>query len=887
MIVLNEIVNSSKLKNVLLCENIPIDNELDENDINWRNNFRETLQRYTGKVKYYRKYNFGRYQGDGLQKCPRDIRKYLADGKYIDIDIVNCHPIILEQLFLHNNIDPPEFLTLYNNDRDNSIKSFRLKDKYGIFKIINNEKCYYKQILIKKCHESIYKLLLPCLKVQYNHIYKIIYECKTDKRNINGSFISHVLQNIENEILMCIYSECIKLNYKVGVLVFDGLMIEKNDTKIDLSLLVLSVKKNTNYLIKLVEKDMVTDWIPVINESTQQTQGVNVNEDDVKKEYNELMKTFKDEPYNLILNKEDGIIVSDVMNDIYKNMCTCRNPKYKTDNTGIYIKCEQCDFRFPSEEIKMALPEKYRHMNLYLNLSITNNNSHNNNSNNVYNGAYNGTVNNGNTNYEFEELEYEIKDVIFKEDTVTNLINNSLDGHKINCIVRLFYHYNKKFVYSCGKWFVFYNKWLLDKDNINMRNNMIDELTQIYGKVKKYYITNKLHESNNIIKNIKSLDRKLNKPGFKQELIKEAELYYNDNYFVSKLNSKKHLVPFENGVFDLIRNKFRKINQDDYIEMTTGYKYDVNIKNDDVYIFMEQILPNKDVRDYVLKKMSECLNGDIPNTNFLMFIGDSGANGKSQLLNLMKATFGDFGEKVEVTLLTRKRNNANETNCEKIKLKNKRFAFLSEPEDGEKINIGLLKELTGSEEIVARGNYEASTTFVMETKLFLACNTLPDIKGEDTALWRRIRVVDFPSKFVDNPKESNEYKIDRTLPTKIREETSWKQTFMNILIEYYYKEITEPDEVKVKTNEYKEGNDINSEFVNKFITKNEENYIVWSELWEQFSYWMFNEYNITANKKVIKTYFESKVFKCKEKQIRQGDDKIRGWKGYELNNDLN
>ena len=57
-----------------------------------------------------------------------------------------------------------------------------------------------------------------------------------------------------------------------------------------------------------------------------------------------------------------------------------------------------------------------------------------------------------------------------------------------------------------------------------------------------------------------------------------------------------------------------------------------------------------------------------------MFTGD-GANGKSQLLNLMKHVMGEFGEKIEVTLLTRKRNNANEANPEKIKLVNKRFGF--------------------------------------------------------------------------------------------------------------------------------------------------------------------------------------------------------------------
>lgn len=46
-----------------------------------------------------------------------------------------------------------------------------------------------------------------------------------------------------------------------------------------------------------------------------------------------------------------------------------------------------------------------------------------------------------------------------------------------------------------------------------------------------------------------------------------------------------------------------------------------------------------------------------------MFIAD-GANGKSQLLNLMVAAIGELGEKVEETLLTRKRNNANEANTE-------------------------------------------------------------------------------------------------------------------------------------------------------------------------------------------------------------------------------
>jgi putative DNA primase/helicase len=167
---------------------------------------------------------------------------------------------------------------------------------------------------------------------------------------------------------------------------------------------------------------------------------------------------------------------------------------------------------------------------------------------------------------------------------------------------------------------------------------------------------------------------------------------------------------------------------------------------------------------------------------------------------------GEYGEKVEVTLLTRKRNNANEANSEKIKLMNTRYAFLSEPEDGEKINVGLLKELTGSEEVVSRGLYQDSITFIMQAKLYLACNELPAIKAEDSALWRRIRVVECNSKFVENPNGDNEYLIDKTLPSRMRDDITWRRTFMNLLLQYYYKDIKEPDEVLVKTNEYRQTN---------------------------------------------------------------------------------
>jgi P4 family phage/plasmid primase-like protien len=440
------------------------------------------------------------------------------------------------------------------------------------------------------------------------------------------------------------------------------------------------------------------------------------------------------------------------------------------------------------------------------------------------------------------------------------------------------------FKYTNGEWYFFNGMiWKQDKESLEFRKRIV-KMSGNFNRILSFYESKRAGEGHgHLMKNIKSLINKLHKTGFEDEIIKGAKMYYNDELFFLNLNSKKHLVPFSNGVYDLLDNKFRKTTKEDYVNLIVNYDYTAETRNAEVIDFIHKILPNKGVRDYVLKKMSECLNGDIPNTNFLMFIGD-GANGKSQLLNLMKLAMGDFGEKVEVTLLTRKRNNANEANSEKIKLMYKRFAFLSEPEDGEKINIGLLKELTGSEEIVARGLYQEAVSFVMEAKLFLACNELPEIKGEDSALWRRIRVIDFPSRFVDEPKEENEYKIDRTLPSRMREDVTWRQTFANILLDYYYKDVPEPNEVKIKTNEYRQENNPFVTWLEDNIITKEESIINLKDVCFLYFGKEISKREKTKTKKEVEKWI-SKTYPDLEsvcKESRHNGNKYNGWKGFEI-----
>ena len=591
------------------------------------------------------------------------------------------------------------------------------------------------------------------------------------------------------------------------------------------------------------------------------------------KEY--ILENFDEDINEIQFDKQQMIFRGDVTNGthlskILKGKCPECNVEHQISDTGYCLKCKTCNSIFPKSQV-IPIEDRYKNLNnFWMNYSqLINNGTVNININNFYNGE------------EEFSCDIQLDNGIIKDKKIMKILNECLDGHKITKLAELMFNIYKNYIYTGNDWYTFdYNRWILDQKSLNFKKNIL-ELCNLFNKIKQHYETKRFDEQGlGLIKNIKSLITKINKPQLKEDILKESQLFFVDTNFFGKLNSKKHLIPFSNGVYDLLERQFRKTTKDDFINLTVNYSYNKEVNNPEVHEFVNHILPNQGVRDYVLKKLSECLNGDIPNTNFLMFIGD-GANGKSQLLNLMKAAIGELGEKVEVTLLTRKRNNANEANTEKIKLMNKRFAFLSEPEDGEKINIGLLKELTGSEEIVARGLYQESMSFVMEAKLFLACNELPEIKGEDTALWRRIRVIDFPSRFVDEPKEYNEYKIDRTLPSRMREDMSWRQTFMNILLDYYYLDIKEPMEVKVKTNEYREENNPFLSWLEDNVIDKQDGILNLKDVCELFLGKAVPSRTSSKYKKEIEKYIKYKYpgICDKYKDTTLNSQKVRGWTG--------
>lgn len=269
------------------------------------------------------------------------------------------------------------------------------------------------------------------------------------------------------------------------------------------------------------------------------------------------------------------------------------------------------------------------------------------------------------------------------------------------------------------------------------------------------------------------------------------------------------------------------------------------------------------------------------NHRYLMadFMVTHNSNSKSLSINLFENSFGDYCCKFPITLLTQKRAAANAATSELARAKGKRFACLQEPSEDEKLNIGLMKELSGGDKIMARALFSEPIEFTPQFKMLLLCNHLPSVPSDDGGTWRRIRVVEFTSKFVDNPQESNEYPIDYDLPDKM---LKWKEHFMAMLLDYYrlYKieGNPEPEEVLQCTRDYKRQNDHLSDFVQTCLEQKSGNYFLSiNEAFMELKSWAKDD-NVPVKiptKADLEKYLSKVLGKCTNSQNIKG---FRGWR---------
>ena len=419
------------------------------------------------------------------------------------------------------------------------------------------------------------------------------------------------------------------------------------------------------------------------------------------------------------------------------------------------------------------------------------------------------------------EIGVEDIDKVFKGDKVTEedvaRVVHAMFKHEFICIGTK----------AKGTYFHFKNHRYQELDgNIVLRNKISTDVYQAYHKLvmetlKENAGSAELYQDNKakIKKYLKTLDS-LRSTKFKENVMTECiGLFYKpegeSREFINRLDETYNLLGCENGVYDLDKLMFRNGNPDDMIRFSTQndyveYSWDHPVV-EEIQEFLETIFIEKDELDYILTVLASFLHGSNFSENFHIFTG-TGANGKSKLLELYELAIGDYAGKLPISLLTTKRSDSGAANPELRRTKGLRCAVLQEPDENTRMNVGLMKELTGGDSIQVRGLYEMPIEFKPQFKMILTCNHLPKLPPDDYGTWRRIKSVEFKSQFLteDEIDEENPHHFlrDETLSKKFPE---WKEAFLWMLIEYFkifksnsYR-INEPDSITAFTKKYQEG----------------------------------------------------------------------------------
>lgn len=153
----------------------------------------------------------------------------------------------------------------------------------------------------------------------------------------------------------------------------------------------------------------------------------------------------------------------------------------------------------------------------------------------------------------------------------------------------------------------------------------------------------------------------------------------------------------------------------------------------------EVMLGDEEMIAYLQRSLGLALSGDVSEQVCWVHWGE-GANGKSLLFSVIGKIFGDYAAPIPSDVLV---TAAGERDREKSvsRLVGRRLCFAQEPDDLGRLAEGFLKAITGGDQLTARVEWERARVVSPTWHVHVIANRLPQVRGTDHGLWRRLHPV--------------------------------------------------------------------------------------------------------------------------------------------------
>jgi putative DNA primase/helicase len=271
-----------------------------------------------------------------------------------------------------------------------------------------------------------------------------------------------------------------------------------------------------------------------------------------------------------------------------------------------------------------------------------------------------------------------------------------------------------------------------------------------------------------------------------------------------EMDASADLLNVLNGTIDLRTGELREHRRGDLVTKLAPVEYDPHADTPLWANFLSRVLPVDELRTFVQRATGYSATGDT--SEQCLFINHGlGANGKSTFHEAVATALGDYAMRAPTEMLLAKRGGAVPNDV--ARLKGARFVTASETEDGRRLAESVVKDLTGQDTITARFMRAEFFDFAPTHKLHLSTNHKPEIRGTDTAIWRRIRLV--PWTVTIPPAEQDKHLLEK-LRAELPGILAW---IVRGCVEWRRHGLQAPEEVREATRAYRAEMDVLAAFL--------------------------------------------------------------------------
>lgn len=219
---------------------------------------------------------------------------------------------------------------------------------------------------------------------------------------------------------------------------------------------------------------------------------------------------------------------------------------------------------------------------------------------------------------------------------------------------------------------------------------------------------------------------------------------------------------FLNGTLDLETGKLEGHNENFLCSMQVDYNYDANAWSARWNQFIGEICEGDERKMCLLQEIAGYVLFTDNRLQKCFFLLGEGANGKSVFLDVLSAVFGQAHiSNVEISGLIEP--------FQRIRLLNSILNISSETQSNVKGAESIFKQLVVGDTVSGCYKNKDFIEFQTRAKFVSACNEYIKSRDASTGFFRRICLVSFGAKFVDDPEEG-ELKADRMLTSKLKKD---------------------------------------------------------------------------------------------------------------------